>query len=228
MNISGMIKSSLIDYPGLISCVVFVPGCNYSCFYCHNRSLIDGTHILLTPQYVMDFLEKRAGLLDGVVVSGGEPTLQVNLLRFLDRLKGLGYQVKVDTNGSRPEIIREIIQENLCDYFAVDYKAPAAQYSQICGNGADAQKVIETISLLESSGIPFETRTTVIPQFGQAELLTMAKELPVVPRYVLNRYKVPEKYLPADEERIRIKPHSSEGIESLASFIMNFQPNTIL
>ena len=228
MNISGMIKSSLIDYPGLISCVVFVPGCNYSCFYCHNRSLIDGTHILLTPQYVMDFLEKRAGLLDGVVVSGGEPTLQVNLLRFLDRLKGLGYQVKVDTNGSRPEIIREIIQENLCDYFAVDYKAPAAQYSQICGSGADAQKVIETICLLENSGIPFETRTTVIPQFGQAELLTMAKELPVVPRYVLNRYKVPEKYLPADEERIRIKPHSSEGIESLASFIMNFQPNTIL
>ena len=228
MNISGMIKSSLIDYPGLISCVVFVPGCNYSCFYCHNRSLIDGTHILLTPQYVMDFLEKRAGLLDGVVVSGGEPTLQVNLLRFLGRLKELGYQVKVDTNGSRPEIIQEIIQENLCDYFAVDYKAPAAQYSQICGSGADAQKVIETISLLESSGIPFETRTTVIPQFGQAELLTMAKELPVVPRYVLNRYKVPEKYLPADEERIRIKPHSSEGIESLASFIMNFQPNTIL
>lgn len=228
MNISGMIKSSLIDYPGLISCVVFVPGCNYSCFYCHNRSLIDGTHILLTPQYVMDFLEKRAGLLDGVVVSGGEPTLQVNLLRFLGRLKELGYQVKVDTNGSRPEIIQEIIQENLCDYFAVDYKAPAAQYSQICGSGADAQKVIETICLLENSGIPFETRTTVIPQFGQAELLTMAKELPVVPRYVLNRYKVPEKYLPADEERIRIKPHSSEGIESLASFIMNFQPNTIL
>lgn len=225
MNISGIIKSSLIDYPGLISCVLFVPGCNYSCYYCHNRSLIDGTHILLTPQSVTDFLKKRAGLLDGIVVSGGEPTLQPNLLSFLQMAKDLGYQVKLDTNGSHPEVIEKILHQKLCDYFAVDYKAPSDQYPQICGTGADAQKVIETIQLLSGSTIPFEVRTTVIPHFRSEELVRMAKEIPIVPRYVYNRYKKPEKYLPKDEDRIMVTPYTQEEIQSLANSIVTHQPN---
>ena len=90
MTISGIVKSSLIDFPGLVSCVLFVPGCNYNCFYCHNRSLIDGTAEILSPEYVKDFLEKRAGLLDGVVLSGGEPTLQPDLKPYLGWIKSLG------------------------------------------------------------------------------------------------------------------------------------------
>jgi pyruvate formate lyase activating enzyme len=207
MNISGIIKSSLIDFPGLVSCVLFVPGCNYSCFYCHNRSLIDGSHILMTPQSVEEFLQKRAGLLDGVVISGGEPTLQENLIPFIHMIRSLGYQIKLDTNGSRPDIIKELLKWGLCNYYAVDYKAPADQYPSICGNNANAQKVIETIKLLSESNVPFEVRTTLIPQLGNEDLLKMSKELPVVPRYVLNRYKVPDKYLPQDEEKIRLKPY---------------------
>lgn len=225
MNLSGIIKSSLIDFPGLVSCVLFVPGCNYSCFYCHNRSLIDGSHILMTPQSVKDFLEKRAGLLDGVVISGGEPTLQEGLIPFIQMVRELGYKVKLDTNGSRPEIIRALIKWKLCDYYAVDYKAPSDQYPEICGNGANAMKVIETIKLLNESGVPFEVRTTVFPQLREDDLLKMLKEIPVVPRYVLNRYKVPDKYLPQDEERIRSKPYSQEEIKCMADSLTVFQPN---
>lgn len=225
MNISGIIKSSLIDYPGLISCVLFVPGCNYSCFYCHNRSLIDGSHILLTPQSVTDFLQKRMGLLDGVVISGGEPTLQSNLIPFLQMLRGLGYQIKLDTNGSHPEVVRELLELELCDYIAVDYKTPSEYYPKICGHGADARQVIETIRLLSEGEVPFEVRTTVIPQLGSEDLMVMAKEIPVVPRYVLNRYKVPDKYLPQDEERILKKPYSIEEIKSMADCVTACQPN---
>jgi len=225
MNISGIVKTSLIDYPGLISCVLFVPGCNYNCFYCHNRSLIDGSHILLTPRYVSDFLRKRAELLDGVVISGGEPTLQNDLIPFMGTLKSLGYKVKLDTNGSRPDVVEDLLRLRLCDYFAVDYKAPAAQYPKICGNGADAGQVIQTIRLLSDSETPFEVRTTVIPQLGSEELIIMAKELPAVPRYVLNRYKVPEKYLPQDEERILEKSCSPDEIRSLADSLTAWQPN---
>lgn len=225
MNISGIVKSSFIDFPGLISCVLFAPGCNYSCFYCHNRTLIDGTHILLTPQYVMDFLRKREGLLDGVVVSGGEPTLQCNLIPFLHSIKELGYQIKLDTNGSRPHIIQDILRRELCDYFAIDYKAPAAHYPQVCGHEANAQKVLESIRLLSERDVPFEVRTTVIPQLGREELIIMAKEIPVVPRYVLNRYNVPDKYLPGDEDRIRLKAYSKEEIQSLAASMIDYQPH---
>jgi len=228
MNISGIIKSSLIDYPGLVSCVLFVPGCNYTCFYCHNRSLIDGSHILMTPQSVSDFLQKRVGLLDGVVISGGEPTLQNDLIPFMQMIQALGYQIKLDTNGSHPDRIEDIIKLRLCDYIAVDYKAPAERYPEICGHETDAGQVIKTIRLLSESDVPFEVRTTVIPQLGSKELIMMAKELPTVPRYVLNRYKVPDKYLKRDEEKILEKPYTSEEIQVLADIIKAWQPNITL
>jgi pyruvate formate lyase activating enzyme len=228
MNISGLVKSSLIDYPGMISCVLFVPGCNYNCFYCHNRSLIDGSHILLTPQYVGDFLQRRVGLLDGAVISGGEPTLQNGLIPFLQMVKGFGYKIKLDTNGSRPAIMQQILEQKLCDYIAVDYKAPAEQYPQVCGQGADAGRVLETIRLLTGSKTPFEVRTTVFPQLGLEELSAMAKEIPEVPRYVLNRYKVPEKYLSRDAERIHERPYTNEEIQFFAEAVSPWQPHTMV
>ncbi|QOX65226.1 anaerobic ribonucleoside-triphosphate reductase activating protein [Anoxybacterium hadale] len=228
MNISGIVKSSLIDYPGLISCVIFVPGCNYTCFYCHNRQLVDGSHVLLSPRYVMDFLEKRAGLLDGAVISGGEPTLQAGLLPFLTSLKQLGYQVKLDTNGSNPHIIEALIHSNLCNYFAVDYKAPATRYPSICGMDSDASKVLKTLEILLDNEVPFEVRTTVFPELGAEDLMVMAQELPVVPRYVLNRYRPPEKFLPEDELRIRRKAPTPEELQFFAACVSAYQPNVFI
>lgn len=227
MNVSGIIKSSLIDFPGMISCVLFVPGCNYNCFFCHNRALIDGSHILLTPQYVTEFLQRRAGLLDGAVVSGGEPTLQSGLIPFLQTIKGFGYKIKLDTNGSRPEVIRKLLSLQLCDYYAVDYKAPAEHYPQVCGQGGDASSVLETIRLLSEDHVPFEVRTTVIPELGLDELSSMAQEIPVVPRYVLNRYRVPEKYQSKDAERIHQRPYTPEEIRTFAKKVTQWQPNAV-
>jgi pyruvate formate lyase activating enzyme len=223
--IAGMAKCSLVDYPGLPAAVLFVPGCNYNCFFCHNRTLIDGTHEVLEWDATRRFLEKRAGLLDAVVVSGGEPTLQKDLLSHLEELRHLGYHIKVDSNGSSPDVITQLVGSGFCDYFAIDYKAPASRYQEFCGTHADAHTVLETINILMDASANFEVRTTVIPQFSEDDLMHIAGELPTLPRYVLNPYRVPDSYLPADEERIQAKPHSPAQIESFRTLVRNVQPH---
>ena len=225
MTISGMVKSSFLDYPGLVACVLFVPGCNYNCFYCHNRSLIDGTHEIILPGYVDDFLKKRTGMLDGMVISGGEPTLQPDLIPFLESVKALGYKLKLDTNGSMPKVIKELVKSGLCDYYAVDYKTPSERYQEICGPLADAGKVLETIRMLLASSAQFEVRTTVIPQLTDKDLLSMAHELPPLPRYVYNRYRLPQKYLPCHERLVHQPPCTQAQMEAFAGLIRPIQPH---
>jgi len=225
MKIAGMVKNSFVDYPAHVACVVFTPGCNYSCFYCHNRALIHDAPSAVTEETLFAFLHKRAGMLDGVVVTGGEPTLQADLVPFLERVKALGYLLKLDTNGSRPEVIESLLKTGLCDYFAVDYKAPQKRYAEICGRNTDAGKTLATIGLLLNAGAEFEVRTTVFPQLSQADLLAMAAELPQLPRYVLNRYRKPETYLPEDEQRVNQTPYTPKQVEALAEQIRKLQPN---
>lgn len=225
MNISGIVKSSLVDYPGLISCVLFVPGCNYDCFYCHNRSLIDGTHKTLNPLYISQFLTKRVRQLDGIVITGGEPTLQLDLISYIEMIKKFGYKVKLDTNGSAPNVIEQLLKLCLCDYFAIDYKAPANRYCEICRGSANADSVLKTIDLLLEHNANFEIRTTVIPQLSEADMVCMSQELPVVPRYVLNRYRKPEKFLPTDQFQIDQTPYTHEQIIAFSDSIRSWQPN---
>jgi pyruvate formate lyase activating enzyme len=228
MIFSGIQKSSLVDFPGLISCVLFVPGCNYDCFFCHNRSLFDGPHEILNSDKIRDFLHKRVGLLDGVVVTGGEPSLQPDLVETLRKIQGLGYRVKLDTNGSHPEIVEKVLKSGTADYFAIDYKAPAARYQEICGPAADAAKVQESISLLIKSKADFEVRTTVIPQLKQKDLLQMAEELSPVPRWCLNRYRLPEKYRPCDEARVHATPYTQQEVDAFARDMVKRQPHMVL
>lgn len=225
MTVSGMVKSSFVDYPGLVACVLFVPGCNYNCFYCHNRNLIDGTHEIMLPGCVEDFLKRRAGMLDGVVISGGEPTLQPDLLFYMESVKSLGYKLKLDTNGSSPRVVREILKAGLCDYFAVDYKAPSNRYRDICGPLADAEKVLESVRLLHESSARFEVRTTVIPQLNGQDLIRMAQELPPLPKYVLNKYRLPQKYLPCHRDLVNQSPYTPAQLEAFIELIRPFQPN---
>ncbi len=227
MTVAGIVKSSLIDYPGLISCVLFAPGCNYDCFYCHNRPLVDGPYAAVGPEELRAFLKKRAGQLDGVVVTGGEPTLQPDLTDFLGELKRLGYKVKLDTNGSNPDVVENVIKDRLADYFAVDYKAPAARYMEICAGAADAGPVLRTIRLLTGSGTEFEVRTTVVPQLGEDDLIQMAKELPEAPRWALNRYRKPETFLPRDESRVSVSPYTAQQLGVFAEKLRKWQPNTV-
>lgn len=227
MKISGIVKSSLIDYPGLVSCVLFTSGCNFNCFYCHNRRLISGQEEELDSGYIHEFLRKRAGLLDAVVISGGEPTLQPGLFDFISSAKAMGYRVKLDTNGSSPDTVKKLLDTGLCDYWAVDYKAPAKRYSEICGTGADPSDVLETVNLLLRHNADFEVRTTVIPQLEKGDLEIMAKELPVVPKYVLNPYRRPEAYLPSDSDRINEKPYTGNELQQMRDSVRALQPNTV-
>ncbi|NLL38242.1 MAG: anaerobic ribonucleoside-triphosphate reductase activating protein [Clostridiales bacterium] len=227
MKISGIVKSSLIDYPGNVACVLFAPGCNFNCFYCHNRRLIEGSENIISPGYIQDFLKKRTGFLDAVVISGGEPTLQPDLSEYIRSIKAMGYKVKLDTNGSSPETVKKLLDEKLCDYYAVDYKAPAKRYEEICGPGADAGRVLKTINLLLSRNADFQVRTTVIPQLQAEDLFSMAKELPVVPGYVLNPYRKPDEYLPRDEDRVSKKPYSGTELKYLCKKVTTFQPNAL-
>lgn len=228
MIFAGIQKSSLVDYPGLVSCVLFTPGCNFDCFYCHNRPLFDGPHEILSNSAVFQFLEKRVGFLDGVVVTGGEPTLQPDLADTLRRIGDLGFRVKLDTNGSHPELVASLLRERLFDFCAVDYKAPAERYREICGPAADASKVRETVRLLAKSGRDFEVRTTVIPQLKREDLLLMARELPPVPRWSLNRYRPPEHYRPCDEDRIRETPYTQGQVDAFAEEMASVQPGMVL
>ena len=225
MQISGMIKSTLVDFPKLLSCVLFVPGCNYDCFFCHNRTLITGEECALNMDKIDSFLRKRVNFLDGVVISGGEPTLQPGLIDYMKHLKTLGYKVKLDTNGSQPEIIQDILNQGLCDYFAVDYKCPESKYTQYCGKLVDAEKVLHTINLLNEAEVQFEVRTTVFPQLTLEDLKTMAHELPIVPKYILNKYNIPENYRPEAAPLVFMEPHNPNELKAYRMALKEYQPN---
>ncbi len=219
MNIAGITKSSLIDYPNLVACVLFTAGCSYDCFYCHNRALLS-TSTTLPEEEIMAFLKKRAGQLDGVVISGGEPTLQPDLERFCGAVKALGYRIKLDTNGSAPDMVDLLIRKHLIDYVAIDYKAPARRYREICGADADATHVHQTIRRVASLCVPYELRTTKAPTLDQKDFATMREEIAkivyVLPPWRWNEYRIPEVYKPEDRARIHAshscrKPETSRG-----------------
>ncbi|MGI6161475.1 MAG: anaerobic ribonucleoside-triphosphate reductase activating protein [Christensenellales bacterium] len=227
MNIGGIARTSTVDFPGRLSAVLFTNGCNYDCFYCHNRRLISGGAPLDNAE-IDAFLNARAGLLDGIVVSGGEPTLQPDIAEFFLKLKRLGYDTKLDTNGSRPKVVSELIEKKLLDYVAMDYKAPFDMYKEICAQDADPEPVKQTLDILLGSGLDFELRTTVVPQLSPADLYRMAAAIPQVPRYILQPYKKPELYRREHIFRIEATPYTEAQLESMLESIREVQPNASL
>jgi pyruvate formate lyase activating enzyme len=163
MLIGGLHKLSLIDYPGKLSAVIFTRGCNFRCPYCHNPELIESNGgDFIEEDKILSFLDERKGKLDGVVLTGGEPTLQSEIVEFLERIKRLGFFVKLDTNGSYPERIKELIDRKLLDYIAMDIKAPLYKYSRTTLTSIDTERIVESIHLIMNSGIDYEFRTTVV------------------------------------------------------------------
>jgi pyruvate formate lyase activating enzyme len=176
MKIGGLQRCSLIDYPGKIGAVVFTQGCNFRCPYCHNPELVDPARFgpSLTDE-VIPFLEKRRGLLEAVTITGGEPTLQPDLEPFLLSIRRLGYLIKLDTNGSMPDVLSRLIGEGLVDYLAMDVKGPLDRYEEIAAAAVDTEKIARSIGLIAQSGIEHEFRTTVVrSQLTQADLAKVA------------------------------------------------------
>ncbi len=165
MKIHGLQKLTLLDFPGQIACTVFTAGCNMRCPFCHNAALV--THIdadaYMDEEEFFSFLKKRTGVLDGVAITGGEPTLVPDLPAFMERVRSMGFKVKLDTNGSRPEVLRAIITAGLADYVAMDIKNSKDNYGKTVGIADfSLAPVEESVDILMGSGVPFEFRTTVV------------------------------------------------------------------
>ena len=196
MKIGGLQKFSLIDYPGRISAIVFTQGCNFRCPYCHNPELVDPAQYgpILSEEEVIFFLEKRRGKLDAVTLTGGEPTLQPDIDRFLQEIKGMGYLTKIDTNGSNPDVLDRLIRGHLVDYLAMDVKGPLKKYERIVNAKVKTAKIRRSIELITASGIEHEFRTTVVrSQLDNEDLIAIA-ELLKKGLYVLQSF-VPAKTL---------------------------------
>jgi pyruvate formate lyase activating enzyme len=175
MHFGGFQPLTLTDYPGRTACIVFTQGCNLRCGYCHNPQLIGlwppvGTKSP-TEEQIFAFLKKREGLLDGIVVSGGEPTLQVDLLPFLRHVKTFGFVVKLDTNGTNPGILQAALSEGLVDYVAMDVKHDPRRYGEITDTGIDCGVLFASRDVLQSSHIAYEFRTTVVPEIHDTEAI---------------------------------------------------------
>lgn len=191
MLIGGLHRCSFIDYPGILSAVVFVHGCNLRCGYCHNPGLVEGKPAeKLTEDEVLGFLESRRGQLEGVVITGGEPTLQHGLPAFAARVRGLGFKVKLDTNGTNPEVLEQLLAAGLLDYVAMDLKDVPEQYPAFCGLRTPPERIRRSIGLILDSKIDHEFRTTVVaPHHDQARLAEMACAIEGAQRWVLQQFR---------------------------------------
>lgn len=190
MKISGLIKTSLIDFPGKVAAVVFTQGCNFRCGFCHNPSLIFANKKgNFNNEDVLIYLRKRKNLLDGVVITGGEPTIQRGLLGFIKEIKDLGLLVKLDTNGSNPAMLEAAINLKLVDYIAMDIKANLMNYKKISGFD-DTKKITKSINLIINSNIDYEFRTTVLPYYHNInEFLEIGKMINGAERYTIQGFR---------------------------------------
>lgn len=164
MEIHGFLKTTLLDYPGQVACTVFTGGCNFRCPYCHNSGLVLSPKSLplISEETVFSHLKKRQGILDGVCITGGEPTLQPDLEDFIRKIKSFGYLVKLDTNGSIPKILKSLCEQKLLDYVAMDIKHTPEHYADVCNNpDFSIEPIQESVSYLLEGHIPYEFRTTV-------------------------------------------------------------------
>lgn len=227
MEIVGLVPNSTIDFPKVLSAVIFTRGCNMNCFFCHNRELLNPSAALMPEEEVWEFLNKRKKFLDGVVISGGEPTLQTDLKQFITKIRYLGYRIKLDTNGTAPKIIKELIDSKLLDYIAVDYKAPFERYDEIC-EYKYVENIKRTFDILAKSESNWEARTTAIPHILKEEYLKMAKEALQFPKYVINEYKTPKFFLEKDKLRLNMKPYSAEELNKIRKAVQKIQKNILV
>lgn len=203
MEIGGLQKLTLIDYPGRMACTVFLCGCNFCCPWCYNSELVlpgkIKNHPAIPEKELFKFLKERKGLLEGIVISGGEPTIHKELPKFCKKIKKLGYLVKLDTNGSNPKVVEKLIKNQLIDYVAMDIKTPKEMI------GGDIR---ESIGILKNSGVDYEFRTTVIPTvLNKEDIVKIAKWLSPAKKYYLQNFR-PEKTI--EQKFEKIKPYSDE------------------
>jgi pyruvate formate lyase activating enzyme len=223
MQLKGWVRTSLVDYPDHIATVLFVGGCNFRCPPCHNAGLVlhPGEMPDVSPDEVWAFLSRRVGLVDGVVISGGEPTLHDGLIPLLRQVRELGagawLDIKLDTNGYRPDVLAALLDEGLVDYVAMDVKAPRRKYPLLAGRVADdldLTRLGRSISLLRDSSLPYEFRTTVVPGLlDEDDVEEIARWVAGAERYALQQFRPLHTLDPALET---VTPYPAEQLQAMA------------
>lgn len=222
MQIAGLQKSSFVDYPSKIAAVIFTLGCNFRCHYCHNPNILTAvsSNKLFDESAVFDFLYKRKGKLDAVVVSGGEPTLQKDLIHFFQKLKKTGFLTKLDTNGTSPDILKTLLEKGLLDYVAMDIKGPLEKYPQITGVKADTNKIAQSIDILKNVNIGYEFRTTTVKsQLSFEDFENIGRLLDGSKVYYLQKFK-PD--ITLDLEFAKEKTYTDEEFSKIKSMLEKY------
>lgn len=226
MKIAGLVKSSLIDYPGKVAAVVFTQGCNFRCGFCHNPDLIpmDGGQRVGEDEF-FEFLKGRMGKLDGVVVTGGEPTLQPDLAEFLNKIKKMGFNIKLDSNGSNPTVLRSLISDRLVDYVAMDIKGSPEEYQKICGYG-NLEAIKKSIDLIMNSGVDYEFRTTTLPFFHKiSDFREIGKLINGAKRYAIQGFR---SEITLDKSLHSAKPFTHEDLEKISETVKPYVKEVLI
>lgn len=214
--IKGLQKISLIDYPGKVCSVIFLSKCNFRCGYCHNPELVFDIDLPeIKEDEVMKFLDERKGFIDGVCITGGEPTLHKNLPELIKKIKDKGLKVKLDTNGSSPKMLQDLIEKKIVDFVSMDVKNVFEKYEETTGSKTSPKMIKESINIIILSGIEHEFRTTVLPKFHEKEdIVRIAKDyLQNAKKYVLQQFVPSEKML--NKSLLTEKKFSEKDLESI-------------
>lgn len=188
MIFGGFQRTSLMDFPGRVASIVFVAGCNMRCHYCHNPDLVFMKATNIPESAILSEMKKRKRYIDSIVVTGGEPTIWHDLPDFLSRLRGLGLMIKLDTNGTSPEMLGKIIESRLADYVAMDIKAPWSKYERVVGVKTEIESIKRSASVLRESGIDYEFRTTLAPELNAGDIEGIARQISPAKRWYLQRF----------------------------------------
>lgn len=220
MRIGGLQKLTLIDYPGKVAATVFLIGCNFRCPYCHNPELIDPQLIERQPEIkesdFLKFLKERKGFLDGVCITGGEPTIHSDIPKFIQKIKKLGFLVKLDTNGSNPEMLENLIKNNLIDFIAMDVKTSISGYKKVGVRGITS-KINKSVKIIKNSKKDYEFRTTIAPGVvDEKDIIKIGKWLKGSKKIALQQFR-PEKVL--DQNFQNIAPYSLQEIEKMVKIL---------
>ena len=220
-KLAGLQKTTFIDYPEKIACIVFTQGCNFRCGYCHNPELFENKEPVLSVPAFFEFLNKRKGKLDGVVITGGEPTLHgKDLIEFIKEVKSLGFLVKLDTNGTHPDVLQELLNENLLDYIAMDIKAPLAKYKTITRTDIDTKIVKKSIDMIMNSGVDYEFRTTIVKsQLSVEDLRQIGELIQGAKRYYMQKF-LATKIL--DETLMSEESYTDEEFKNLRTILEEY------
>lgn len=224
MQIHGLNKTTLLDYPGHVAATVFCGGCNFRCPFCHNSELVlnPASTPAISDREVLDFLAKRKGILQGICITGGEPTLQQDLAEFIYHVKDLGYLVKLDTNGYRPEVIKNLVEGHLLDYIAMDIKSGPSGYAKAVGllelsKDSSLKNIRESIDFIMTCGVQYEFRTTVVKGLHEEkDFQEIGPLLQGCKAYFLQNYK--------DSENVMESGFSSFTREELEKFVSLVRP----